>query len=57
LNSYWSKINDNEKLKFNEEMLEIYVEIIQKSLFEEFGSKWELFTEMTKEDKKNELED
>ena len=38
-------------------MLEIYVGIIQKSLFEEFGSKWELFTEMTKEDKQNELED
>ena len=37
-------------------MLGIYVEMIQNSLFEEFGSKWEFFTEMMKEDKKSELE-
>lgn len=38
-------------------MLDIYVEIIQNSLLEEFGSKWEFFTEMMKEDKKSELEE
>ena len=37
-------------------MLEIYVDVIQNSLFEEFGSKWEYFTEMMKDDKKSELE-